>query len=134
MSDAVIHSDDGLVAPQLSERACRQRHTLQRGAHPRSLGVAYHVDISGAETGFAEGTSHERDDVGAVVSRCVFRQEAFTRGRVERVSDVAQDACGVGRLGGVRVVDEAYAQLVGRAFQSESYHAENGCWLDREGC
>lgn len=75
--------------------------------------------------GLGEGALDEADDPGAVVEGGVFGEEAGARGRDVGVSQVGEDVDGSG--GGGVVLDYAYAELVGGAFEAEGDgHGQDG--------
>ena len=126
VADTVVDADQGL-GPQQAQRARRHRHALQRRAHAWAAGVADAVDVADAEVGFGEGGAHELDDPLAVVARGVFGEEAGAGWGDVGVAEVGEDlGAGVGAVAAGWVEDEAYAELVGGAFEAEGYHCGGG--------
>lgn len=118
MSDAVVHADQRLVAPEERERPSGDRDGCEGRAHAGTAREAYTVDLFRGNRGFAEGAEGDADEVGSVMGGCVLGEEAGTRWGVIGVANVGEDGAGTGY--GI-VGYDAYAKLVGATFAAKGY-------------
>ena len=77
MPDAVVDADEG-EGPKERERAGGDRDGLEGRAHAGAGCEADAGDVGDANAGLLEGLLDQADDVGTVVKRGVFGEEAFT--------------------------------------------------------
>lgn len=90
MSHAMVDAHQRLV-PQQGQGAGSDGDAGQRSAHAGTLGEADAVDVGGRDAGFGNGAARKGDELGAVVQRRVFGEEARAWGGDEGVSQVRED-------------------------------------------
>jgi hypothetical protein len=114
----VVHPDQ-FLAPEQTQHARRNYHTLQRGTHSRSLGEANAVHIVDGYSGFLQCLLYKLHNPRAVVARCILGQKPLAWWGDIGVTDIGEDLRGAAIL---RMQHDTDAQLVSRAFHADCDH------------
>lgn len=126
----MIHIDQ-ILAPQQCQRPRHDRNALQRRPHAGPPCVADAADVVDADACLPHRLLHQPDDPCSVMLGGDLGQKSFAGWRVVGVAEVAEDDGRGGRSfigtgGRVEVgwweFDDAYAELVGAAFEADGYH------------